>query len=63
MDRLLRVKDIVRDSKTGEFKYLSISKSAWWAGVSSGIFPKPLKFGKRTTCWRESDILALMKKD
>lgn len=60
-DRLLRLKDIVRD-KDGNFGYLGISKSTWWAGVASGKFPQPIKIGPRTTCWRESDILALMNK-
>jgi predicted DNA-binding transcriptional regulator AlpA len=60
MNKLLRVRDIVRDKKSGTFGYLSISKSAWWKGVAEGKFPKPIKLGPKTTCWRESDILALI---
>jgi len=29
-------------------------------GVRSGRYPKPVKLGPRTTCWRASDILALI---
>ena len=60
MNKLLRVRDIVRDKKTGTFGYLPISKSAWWQGVAEGKYPQPIKLGPKTTCWRESDILALI---
>ena len=60
MDKLLRVRDIVRDSKSGKSNYLPISKSAWWLGVSEGKYPQPIKLGPKTTCWRESDILLLI---
>ena len=62
MDKLLRVKDIVRDNKSVNTNYLPISKSAWWLGVSEGRYPQPIKLGPRTTCWRESDILAIVNK-
>ena len=35
---------------------IPISRASWWAGVKSGKYPKPVKLGSRTTCWRESDI-------
>ena len=53
-DRLLRLGQIVPD-------LLPISKSNWWNGVKSGRFPKPIKLGPRTTCWRESEILAIVE--
>jgi prophage regulatory protein len=62
MEKLLRVKDIVRDSKGGKVNYLPISKAAWWKGVAEGKYPQAIKLGPKTTCWRESDILALMSK-
>jgi len=52
-DKLLRVKDVL--------KLIPISKSAWWLGVHKGRFPKPIKLGPRTTCWRLSDILKLIE--
>ena len=61
-DKLLRVKDIVRDKKNSTVGYLPISKSAWWSGVAEGKYPQPIKLGPKTTCWRESDILALIER-
>ncbi|MBV8135351.1 MAG: AlpA family phage regulatory protein [Deltaproteobacteria bacterium] len=39
-----------------------VSKSTWWNGVRSGRFPKPVKLSERTTCWRASEIFALIEK-
>ena len=39
-----------------------ISKSAWWEGCRSGVFPKPVKLGPRTSAWRVEDIRALMER-
>lgn len=47
-ERLLRIPQIL--------KIIPVSKSHWWAGVKSGKFPQPVKLGKRTTAWKESDI-------
>lgn len=38
---------------------IPVKKSCWWAGVASGRFPKPVKFG-RCTMWRVEDIKALI---
>lgn len=40
---------------------IPISRSSWWAGVSKGIYPKPVKLGARTTAWRVEDIRAWME--
>lgn len=40
---------------------IPISKSAWWQGCKEGRYPKPIKLGPRTTAWRASDIVALMR--
>ena len=37
-------------------EYLSISKSTFYAGIRSGIFPQPVKLSKRTSAWRAIDI-------
>jgi len=39
-----------------------VSRSAWWAGVRSGRYPKPVKLGPRTTAWRVEDVRALLAK-
>jgi len=54
-ERLLRLKEVL--------KRIPVSKSTWWDGVKTGKFPKSIKLGERTTCWRESEILALMQRE
>jgi prophage regulatory protein len=49
---LLRVNQILR--------FIPISRSAWWAGVKNGRFPKSFKLGQRTTVWKVADIIALI---
>jgi prophage regulatory protein len=51
-DVLLRVPQVL--------KILPICRSSFWAGVKTGIYPKPLKLGPRTTAWRRSEILAIV---
>ncbi len=41
---------------------IPISKSAWWEGCRSGLYPKPVKLGPRTTAWRVEDIRDLMER-
>lgn len=42
--------------------YFPISKSTWWAGIKSGIYPAGVKLSARTTAWRSEDILALIQR-
>ncbi len=37
-----------------------ISRSAFWAGVKSGKYPKPVKLSERCTAWRVEDIRQLI---
>lgn len=39
---------------------LPICKTTWWNGVRSGKYPRPVKLGKRTTCWKAEDIRRLI---
>ena len=39
---------------------IPISRSAWWAGVRQGKFPKSIKLAPKTTVWRAEDIRALI---
>jgi len=39
---------------------IPVSKSSWWAGVKSGIYPQPIKLGARTTAWKAEDIRNLI---
>jgi prophage regulatory protein len=39
---------------------IPVSKSSWWAGIKSGIYPKPVKLGAKTTAWKVEDIKQLI---
>ncbi|MFG1180828.1 helix-turn-helix transcriptional regulator [Xanthobacter versatilis] len=53
-DRLMRLPEILQ--------LIPISRSAFYAGIKAGIYPKPLKLGARTSAWKVSDILALIER-
>lgn len=63
-ERLLRVRQIVgkkgKDGKPDEPGLIPVSKSSWWAGCKSGIYPAGRKLSERTTVWIESEILAVI---
>jgi predicted DNA-binding transcriptional regulator AlpA len=40
---------------------IPVSKSKWYAGVKSGIYPRPVKFGERAVGWRVQDIRQLVE--
>lgn len=42
-------------------QWIPVSPSAWWAGVKSGRYCQPVRLGPGTTCWRGSDLLALIE--
>jgi hypothetical protein len=60
----LRVSQIVGNPKANPPipPIIPISKSAWWAGVSDGRFPRQRKISARVTVWRVEDIRALIDK-
>jgi prophage regulatory protein len=37
-----------------------ISRSAFWAGVKSGKYPRPVKLSERCTAWKVEDIQHLI---
>ncbi len=39
---------------------IPISRSAWWAGIREGKFPKGIKLGSKTTVWRAEALRALI---
>ena len=55
---LLRIRQIIGDKTTPAI--IPVSRSTWCAVVKDGLFPKPIKLGKRITVWKVSDILALV---
>ena len=39
---------------------IPVSRSTWWAGVKEGIYPQPVRLGRRITAWKLSDIRRLI---
>lgn len=37
-----------------------VSKSKWYAGIKSGIYPASVSLGPRAKAWRSTDIAALI---
>lgn len=59
--KFYRIWQIIGDRERGCDPIIPVSKSAWWAGVSSGKFPAPVKLSARTTAWRSDDIDRLIQ--
>lgn len=62
-DQFLRLPQIIGDPKANPpiAPIVPISRSAWWAGVKSGRYPKSIKLSPRVTVWasqRISDLVA-----
>ena len=58
----LRLPQIIGSQKTSPPTpaLIPIGKSAWWNGVRSGRFPKPVKLG-RVSMWRVEDVIRLIE--
>ncbi|NVN91204.1 MAG: AlpA family phage regulatory protein [Desulfuromonadales bacterium] len=41
---------------------IPVSKSTWWAGVKSGLYPRPVKLGPKITAWRIEEIRELISR-
>lgn len=41
---------------------IPVSRSSWWEGVRTGRYPKSVKIGPRTTCWKVETIRELIAK-
>ena len=48
----LRVKQVL--------KFIPVSRSAWYAGVKEGRYPKPIRIAPRTSIYRAEDLRALI---
>lgn len=56
----LRLPQIIGNPKTNIPAIIPVSRSAWWLGVRTGRYPKPVKLGPRTTVWTVESIRALI---
>lgn len=54
-DRLLKLPEVIGSTKRGIVGYLPMSKSKWYEGIKSHVFPAPLRIGSGSF-WRLSDI-------
>lgn len=54
----VRLPQILGDKDTPAI--IPVGKSAWWEGVKTGRFPRPVKLGPRITAWRVEDIRELI---
>ena len=60
--RFYRLKEVIGDRKNGIPGIIPVSRSAWYAGIKEGIYPKPVKLSERTSAWRSTDIDELVKR-
>ena len=58
----LRLSQIIGDTQSSTPPIIPLKKTAWWDGVKSGRFPKPVKLTARATAWRVEDIRALIER-
>lgn len=50
-NRLIRLREVLQ--------IVPVSPSTWWSWVAASRAPAPVRLGKRCTCWRYSDVIAL----
>jgi prophage regulatory protein len=62
-DVFLRLPQILGDAKANPPipALIPICKTAWYAGIKNGIYPKGIKLSPRVCVWRESEIQALIQ--
>jgi hypothetical protein len=60
--RFMRLPQIIGNPKANPPlpPIIPVCRTTWWAGVKSGLYPKPIKLSPRVTVWRREDILALL---
>jgi predicted DNA-binding transcriptional regulator AlpA len=63
-DFFLRLPQIIGNKKTNPpiQGLIPVSRTVWFAGIKSGIYPPPIKLGPRTHVWRYSDIQDFISK-
>jgi predicted DNA-binding transcriptional regulator AlpA len=56
----LRLPQILGNPKANIPALIPISRSAWWAGIKAGRYPKGIHLSVRTTVWDVESIRALI---
>ena len=52
-NQLLRLPEVL--------KRFPVSRTSWYDGIDLGLYPAPLRLGKRTVAWRASDIESVIR--
>ena len=52
-NRLLRIHEVLQ--------LVPVSRATWYQGIKDGIYPAPVRLGKRSVAWRERDIQAILE--
>ena len=50
-ERLLRLPEVLQR--------IPVSRSTWYQGIKTGLYPKGIRLGARIVAWREADIKKL----
>ncbi len=58
----VRLPQIIGDCKKNITGVYPVSRSSWYAGIQTGIYPKGVKLSKRCVAWRVEDIRALIER-
>lgn len=58
-----KIREIIGDKKADPpiLPIIPVSRSGWYAGISQGLYPPPIKFTNRSVMWRVSDIIKLIR--
>ena len=57
-DALVRIGKII-----GPNGLIPVSRSSWYQGIRDGIYPKPVRLGKRTSAWRVYELMRVTDKE
>ena len=52
-NQLLRLPEVL--------KRFPVSRTSWYDGIDLGLYPAPLRLGKRTVAWTASDIESVIR--
>ena len=52
--QLLKLPDVL--------KRIPVSRSSWYQGIRLGMYPEPVRIGKRSVAWRSNEIDQLVNK-
>lgn len=61
-ERLLRLREVIGDSRRGISGLISMSRATWYRGIQRGKYPRPVKISDRSVAWRLSDIQELIRR-